>query len=252
MVTAYPVKGKQKSYEICRAFAEGCGGFVTSNANDLKDGAAFFYGVDESNLHIWNRVRKERRDFYYCDNAYFDQTRQEYFRVSKNRLQHSGTGVSDCRRFNELDIYVKPWRREGRHLVVCPQSDHFMNVVVGYNGNWTQDTLSDLSRLTLRSIRLRLWSPDKGKLANTLKEDLNGAHALITWSSAAAITAIIEGVPAIVMGESAASLIAAIRLEDLEYAPRLDRTNWLGVLADNQWTLDEMRSGFCWKVINAS
>lgn len=250
MVNCYPVADKAKSLDICRAFAQGAGGIIHHRAKELAPGPSFFYGVDASNIHIWRQARDNHQDpFYYCDNAYFDSTRQEYFRITRDRLQHSGLGSTDGERFAALGIELKPWRRIGEHVVLCPQSDSFMRDIARYEGNWTQDAMSRLSQISKRPIRLRLWSPDKGKLASTLADDLKNAHALVTWSSAAAITAILSGIPAIVMGECAAEPMAAIRLEDVECPPRPDRLHWAGVLADNQWTLDEMRRGVAWEAV---
>lgn len=256
MIFAYPVKGKQKSLDICTAFAAGCGAQVVPYATRLMEGPAFFYGIDESNQRIWDEVRKNAaQEFYYCDNSYFDDSRQQYFRITKNRLQHSGQGTSNGKRFDALDIKIKPMREAGEHIVVCPQSDTFMKNIVGYRGNWTQDAMEDLKRLTKRPLRLRLWSGDKARLAATLGEDLLGAHALITWSSAAAISAILAGVPAICSNQCAAAPVAEPSIDNIEapmfYSPLDVRRQWAGVLADNQWTLDEMRRGVAWEALYA-
>lgn len=251
MVTCYPVASKQKSANICQAFAQGCNGTVVNGASELTDGPAFFYGVDQSNLHLWRQAKADlRRDFYYCDNAYFDSAREKYFRITANRLQHAGRGQSDGARFDALNIPIKYWCSSGKHIVVCPQSNSFMRDIAEYEGDWTTDTLATLQQLTDRLITLRLWSPNKGRLADSIKEDLKDCYALVTWSSAAAITAILAGVPACVMGESAALPLALTRLEHL-FVPKyvqefIGRKKWAGVLADNQFTLDEMRSGYAW------
>lgn len=249
-LTCYPVAGKKKSFDICLAFAQGAGGQI---AGLLREGAAFFYGVDDSNLETWRRVRELGREFFYCDNAYFDGTRQAYFRVTRSALQHSGAGESDGKRLAKLGVTIKPWRAAGEHVLVCPQSHHFMRTVVGVEGDWQAETMAKLATLTDRPVRLRAWSADKGKLAATLEQDLANAHVLVTWSSAAAITAILAGVPAIVLGQSAAQPMAGTSLEQLENPPTPDgREGWAGVLADNQWTLDEMRAGVAWRALQAS
>lgn len=244
MVTAYPVAGKKKSQEICLAFVRGCGGQIGTT---LRDGPAVFYGVDASNEQIWREVRASGRDYYYIDNAFFDATRQEYFRVAKNRLQHPGTGRSDGARFRELGVEMKPWRAAGKHVVVCPQSDHFMRTVVGFTGNWCEQAVAALKLCTDREIRVRGWQRDKGALAATLGQDLEGAHALVAWSSAAAISAVLAGVPALVMSpDCAAGPMAGSKATEIERLPQRERENWAGVLADQQWNLDEFRNGTAW------
>jgi len=258
MVTCYPVAGKAKSLNICRAFADGCQGSVALAAPKLEPGPCFFYGVDASNAHLWNEAKADlRRDYYYCDNAFFDSTRQTYFRVARNRLQHSGRGKSDGKRFAALGIAIKPWRTMGEreHIVLCPQSDHFMRFVIGYDGCWQVDMLDRLKHLLPRKftmlpmVMVRKWSPDKGALAATLPDDLVNAYALVTYSSAAAVTAVLSGIPVVVQGQSAAAPMSGT-LEQIEALPMPEREEWCGVLADAQWTLAEFREGVAWRVLN--
>lgn len=247
---AYPIARKAKSMEICRAFVEGCCGALAVNATHLFPGPAFFYGVDESNVNLW-REAKARGNYYYCDNSYFDPSRQSYFRITRDALQHSGRGESDGSRFAALGITIKPWRDGGKHVVVCPQSVAFMKLVVGqFDRDWFVDAIAVLNAHRPRiPIKVREWDRDKTALAATLGDDLKDALALVTWSSAAAITAILEGVPAVVLSDDCAAKPMSSSLYRLDEPRRPAREIWAGVLADNQWTLDEMRSGFTWNAM---
>lgn len=256
MVIAYPVAGKAKSLDICRAFVAGCGGVVAHKATQLDgDAPAFFYGVDASNVHLWEQVRREGRDFYYCDNSYFDATRQTYFRVTKNAIQHSGEGPSNGERFAALGIPVELTRHEPNgHIVFCPQSDWFMRAIVDYGpepGAWLRDARAHfLMAEPKREQRVRHWEPDKAKLARSLPDDLVGAWALVTHSSAAAVTALLSGIPVFCSAHSAAYPMSSFvdRAEGVvlvEWGEN-PRRSWAGVLADNQWTLEEMKYGQCW------
>lgn len=254
LITAYPVAGKAKSQQICEAFIQGLPknmvGGIANGVDKLRTGAAFFYGVDKSNAHLYaeSRANPQQHPYYYCDNSYFDSARQEYFRISKNSLQHSGEGTSDGKRFAELGVEIKPWQQNKTgHLVICPQSDHFMQTIVGYQGDWLKKVLAELSIFTL-PIRVREWNRDKGKLSASLGEDLLGAYGLITWSSAAAITAILSGIPAVTESSDCGARPMSGNIKEIGSLPMLSgRENWAGVLADNQWTLDEFRSGIAWR-----
>lgn len=248
-VTAYPVANKAKSADICAAFVAGCGGAVARGSPQLLPGPAFFYGIDSSNEHLWRECRADLgREFYYCDNSFFDKTRQTYFRVAKNRLQHPGTGISDGHRFRALGIEIKPWRASGDTVLVCPQSDHFMRCVVGYPGEWLPGVVAAAAEFSGKPVKVREWGRDKAKLARSLAADLESAAALVTWSSAAAVTAVLAGVPICVGADSAAGPMAG-PLQDLNNLPRPERENWAGVLADAQWTIAEMADGTAWKVL---
>lgn len=249
IVNCYPMYSKRKSVDICQAFARGCRGQLVLPREVWLPEPSFFYGIDDSNMHAWTDalVHQQKIDWYYCDNSYFDKTRGTYFRVTKNRLQHTGLGMSDGKRFASLGIEIKPWRTAGRHIVVCPQSDDFMRRIVGYNGDWLADTKQALMLRTERPLKVRHWNRDKASAAATLHEDLRDAWALVTWSSAAAIEAILAGIPAVVSGQCAAKPVS-IPLDGIDDAdPRcFDRHEWAAVLSDNQWTLDEMRRGITW------
>ena len=237
MVNAYPVLGKQKSVDLCRAFVEG------ALLHDQSANFAVFYGVDDSNMKEWQWTLAGERDWYYIDNSYFDETRGTHFRITKNAVQHSGVGVSTGDR---IPAKIRPWRKDGNHIVVCPQSDDFMKRIALYNGDWLRDTEMALRKLTVRPLRVRPWDRNKAALSKTLVDDLRGAWALVTYSSAAAITAICEGVPTISKAGAAACMgsdLATIENPKIHN----DRQRFLGVLADNQFTIEEMRRGFAWK-----
>lgn len=250
MLTAYVQPGKAKSRIICKAFAHGCGGAAVEDCQ-LRPGPMFLYGVAEGTESIWRKAA-DGRDRYLGDNAYFDGAREQYFRVTKNRLQHCGIGESDGSRLRTLRLEIAPWRRAGEHVLVCPQSPQFMRAAAGYRGDWTADVLRALRALTDRPVRVRPWLRDKGKQAATLAADLIGAYAVITWSSAAAVQAVIAGVPVVCAGQSAAAPMAGA-LDQIERLPMPDnREQWAAVLADQQYTLGEMRSGLAWGMLNAN
>lgn len=242
MIFCYPQPGKLKAKQICQAFADGCGGTVIEDGR-LRNGPAVFYGISPGMESLW----RDARDFWFIDNAYFDAARGTHYRVTKNRLQHTGTGTSDGQRFAALGIEIEPWRDAGSHLLLCPQSDHFMRAVARYEGNWVADTLALLKNR--RPVRVRPWARDKREQAETLTADLAEAFAVVTWSSAAAVTAILAGIPAVCSNQSAAWAMAAT-IPQLDNPPKPEREQWCGVLADNQFTLDEMRNGVAWERLN--
>lgn len=251
----YPVPYKRKSLMLCEAFAEGCGGEVVEDGR-LRDGPAMFAGVMDGNERVWLQLREResnpatRRGYVFLDNAYFDSARESYFRVTKNALQHSGIGHSDGLRFAALDIPIKPWRTHGDSIIICAQSSHYMRVMESYQGEWALDVLERLRRITRRSAHIRPWQRNKSIQAASLPADLKGAHALVTFTSAAAVTAVLAGVPVVCLGDCAASPMSGT-LEQIERPFMPDREEWAGVLGDNQFTLAELASGMAWRVLNA-
>lgn len=248
-VVGYPTPGKAKARLLLEAFCAGMPGGAVSKAIPaaLPPGVApAFYGVVPETVHLWEQAKRDGRDWYYIDNAYFDPCRETYFRVSKNRLQHSGEmDETDGSRWASLGLDFEAWREPGEHIVVCPASDQFMRLAAGYTGNWKADILAELSRYTKRPIRFRPWMANKGVAYKTLPADLEGAWALVTYTSASAITALRCGIPAVVTAEDCISRpMARTSVADIEcpYFPEY-RERWAMVVADNQWTVQEMRDG---------
>lgn len=235
---AYPKRGKAKSEMLCLAFLEGASWSVKP--------FSVYYGVDQWNLDRWRREMADpNHDVYNIDNSFFDITRGSYFRVAKNRMQvRAGDHGSDGKRFDALGLMVRPWWRQSidGHWLVVEQSPAFMRDVA-CDPDWLDRTTAGLLA-SGRDIRVRRWSADKPKLAATLQDDLRECWHLVTHSSAAAVEAMLAGIPVIVDRMSAvANVVCSIN-------PSLDgRRQAMGVLADNSFSLTELRSGLAWSMI---
>jgi len=244
-VVAYPVPGKRKSIDLCNAFIEGarrCGG--------SKEDAAVFYGVKEGNIKAWKRVHLRNQHFYFIDNSYFDESRATHFRVTKNALQYHGMDASSGDRLRDIfggEPELKPFR-DGKHILIIPQSDSHMRCTIGYRGNWLEDTL-DMCQVTWprRPLRIRYWSGNKTDICRTLEADLKDAHYLVTHTSAAAVTALRLGVR--VIADAQHALAGWIFQKDRTEIED-QRLHCFRVLADNQWTLDEIKEGKAYAWLN--
>lgn len=239
-MNAYPIYGKAKSRDICNAFLQGA-------PKDAKGNV--FYGVDSTNINDWRGCCARGETWWYVDNSYFDKTRGSYFRITKGALQHSGEGQSNGQRFKSLALEIRPWREYGEHIVICPQSESFMRDIAGWKNDWQAEAIRVMLISTHRGLKIRPWERDKAKAAATLQGDLVNAWALVTYSSAAAVTALLEGVPVACNAGACHSMgVQALDIEDPLYPP--DRERFFGVLADNQWTLSEIKDGTAWKWLN--
>lgn len=244
----YPQPGKAKSRRVLEAFADGCKGSMrVSPAAALEPGAAAFYGVVGIE-HLLRLARAESRDFYYGDNAFFDVCRGKFYRFAKNELQVATLQKPRHDRLEKLFFSIRPWQRGGKHIVIVEQSQHFLDMVG--KRQWLLRLLKDLKPLTDRPLRVRSWQRDKLGAGRSLQEDLRGAHALVTDSSAAANEALIAGVPVFVSGRCAALPLASGALSAIESPLYPDgREEWAAGLAGMQWTLDEIRSGAAWRAL---
>jgi len=245
-LTLYPVPGKEKSKLICNAFAAGAPRHATG---------AVFFGT-EGVMQAFQRAKQGT--FWYIDNAYTDPQRQLYFRVAKNALQVDPTGkTSTGERFAKLGITVKDWRHkpDGK-IIVIPQSDDFMKSTLGRKGDWLRETVEKLNAWGYGPrVRVRPWLRDKKTAYVELHKDLDDAALVVTWSSASAITSLYEGIPAISESGAAHALTGPLTQERVAQPlmPSLvERTRFLQILADNQFTLEEFKNGVAWRWLESN
>ena len=237
MLRAVPVANKQKAVDICNAFIQG--------APKSAEGSVF-YGVNESNVRDWHRIMASGETWWYVDNSMFDKVRGKQYRVTKNRLQVNPTGIaSDGKRFGALSLAIAPMNAKPSDLwIVVEQSPSFMRYVAN-DERWLERQMADIPGG--HHVKVRRWSSDKIKQQETLPRDLATAWTLVTHSSAAAVTAALLGVPAIVSPMSA--------MYECRWSsdPLYDqRRAFFNVLADAQFTLKEIREGVAWKWLQNS
>lgn len=246
--TSYVATGEKTSPRWCKAFAAGCGGELVTD-RELRPGPVAMFGSPK----LWpllEQARAEGRMWYYGDHGYFGRGR--YYRVTKNALQYiRGPSWLDFERLEELGVDIAPSRKAGDHVLVCPPDEVFANLNGFDAATWRTNVLAALREITKREIRVRERTCGEGRGA-PLAEDLDGAWALVTYTSNAAVEALCAGVPVICTAPSAAWDLASRRLEDVE-SPRVwgvrRRRDWAARLAANQWTLAEIRNGTCWQEI---
>lgn len=206
---------------------------------------ALFYGVDQSTRGMFALCRERARPFLYLDNGYLRGrwTGGPYFRITANAAQHSGVGESDGRRLAALEFHVEPWRVAGSHVLVALQSDAWYRRH-GYGPADFRSRIEDSIRaVTDRPLVMR-EKPARPGDGRPLAADLDGCWCVVTHTSNVAVEAILAGIPAIVLADCAAAVMSGRSLDEIENPPMpVGRERWAAVLADNQWTLDEMAAG---------
>jgi len=120
--------------------------------------------------------------------------------------------------------------------------------------DWTREVRSIINTYDRPDlpVRVRHWNRDKLKAAVVLEHELPHCRLVISHSSSASITALLEGVPSISTGPTAAAyhLTGPLTRESFIDPPKPsyeDRYQFASVLADNQFTLSEFSTGVAWK-----
>ncbi|MDW3204578.1 MAG: hypothetical protein R8L07_03465 [Alphaproteobacteria bacterium] len=244
-VICYYAKGGQGKV-LAPAFAEGCGGEI-QRGGPWRGGVAAFYGVKAETEAAWKAARDSAADWFYIDNAYFG--RGSYFRITRNAIQHDGRGTADPARFLAHGLTIQEWRRRGDHILVCLQSDNFMMRTCGIDpASWRRGVATALAAHTDRPI---VWR--EKDTARPLRDDFRRCWAVVTHTSNVAVEALLAGIPVFLTGPSAARAMGSGDLSRIEDPPMPDgRPAWAAVLAANQWSLPEIRSGRAWAALQGN
>lgn len=243
---AYYVNGIGICKEFAFAFAKGCGGRIYETANILHKGDIAMFG-DPATWQLLQKAKQEGRVWFYGDKAYFGRDR--YYRITKNAYQSDCVGHQDSSRWRALNIRIKP-RMKGNKILICRQSSKFYELNGINRDEWLRYTINTIKKYTDRPIEIR------DKATGTMTERLfhralKDVHAVVVYTSVAGVQAAINGVPCFAT-EPCASLAFGSSDLSLMEDPILpdNREEMACVLANNQWTLDEIRNGTAWRMLN--
>ncbi len=215
---------------------------------------------------VMEEAQKRGIAFVYYDKGYFNRGWKTdnpniYFRFSVNDLQplHYFQAVSrPPDRWDRLGIALGKRRLGGRNILFAGASKKF-GLYYGIDAEEKANSIiKDIRKATLRPIVYRARRPEQETgLPGTsfsgdrkLKEDLEDAHALVTFSSNAAVNALLSGVPAFVLGPGIARPVSNTdlsRIEDPFFPTEEQRFQWCCDLAYCQWRVDEMEDGSFWE-----
>ena len=241
-------------------FVLGAQGYISNWEKEKDtDSPLVIRGLGGGSRKAIQRCWEQGRDFYAIDTGYFGNWKAKYLhRVTKNALQNIGPIIE--RPLDRAKSFGYKFNKftKGKKILICPPSLKVMETFNQPNPEeWVQQIRKTLMRYTTRPIEIRL-KPNRTERITTksiqaaLADDV---HCLITYNSIAAVEALMEGKPAIVLGPNAAQSIAETNLENIETPKYPDRDTmdaFMAHLAYCQFTLEEMRSGFAWNTINES
>ena len=171
----------------------------------------------------------------------------------------------DSSRSNLLKLKVKPWRTEGKYILICGQHNKSLQWKnMPSMSNWFLNTYDEIRKHTDRPIifrphpRCRLEHIERGlkhvyrqeprQISGTYDDydmGFNNVWATISYSSNPGIHSIINGVPAFVSNHSLAYDVAndIDFLHNIEQPIMPDRTEWLNNYAYTEWTVEEIAQG---------
>ena len=206
-----------------------------------RGGDAAVWGLIRGAKLVKQAVKVSKATYYALDNAYL--RRNHYYRVTRNGFQHTQVVERPSDRWKTLGLEVKPWRKDGRKILVCESSKHCFGYLE--SPHWTLDIVGRLREITQRPVEIR----PKVMHGVISPRELRNVWAVVTHVSACAVDALLYGVPVFVTGPGAALPLSG-RLEDIERPVYPDRTPFFRSLAYAQFSVNEIRRGVAKQILD--
>lgn len=230
-------------------------GFAVRNAQDKNAKEAYSepaisYGILRGTGLIFQALRDRDIEFWEIDRGFFKPAHFDgYYRISMNGMnpEYVPDIASSSKRFDALNLKIKPWRKDGKHILFCPPSNPvkwFDDVPPGL----VESKLGELRANTCKEIIVRTKADKK-----PIEEDFKDCWAVVTYSSNVAVDALLNGIPAICFGKHPVKgwnglVVSDIESEKLTQSNRQELFNYL---AWQQFTLPEIEQGWPWEVVQA-
>jgi len=163
-------------------------------------------------------------------------------------------------RWEKLNIELKPWRKNGDHILVLGQHEKGVSVQDVDIVKWMTDTIFSLNKLTSRPVKLRLhpnqtilpqgnYTISNPKKNTTIVEDLENCWCVVAYTTNGAVDAILNGIPVVCCSPKnityniSGTLIYSVAKPYLS----IGREQWCYNLAYAQWNVAEIREGLPWQ-----
>lgn len=199
------------------------------------------------------------RNFYYMDSGYIGNYVSKinprgdklFHRIVKNNLQHTDIVERPDDRWRKLEYLIEK-RKPGRHILLVTPSEKpckFYNIDLD---TWIETTVQEIKKYTDRPIVVRNKAPRQTRIVKTIFDDLNNAHALVTFNSIAAVESVLYGVPAFTLAPTAADPVCDKDLSLLETPTVQDEqqiNKWAHHLAYGQYHISEFKDGSAYKLL---
>ena len=263
--------GALNSKPVFDAFRQGCHslGFETVDNNDADVDviwSVLFNGRMAANKAIWEKARAASKPVIVLEVGGIKRgTTWKVGLNGINRDAYFGDCGNNSSRADSLGLTLKPWRTDGKHILICGQHDKSLQWQGMPNmSQWVMQTIESVQRHSTRSIifrahpRCRLEAIER-QYRNVYRQEpnkINGSyddydiqfdniHATVSYSSNPGIHSVLNGVPAFVGPASLAYDVGndIDFMHDIEAPLTPDRQQWLNDYAHTEWTVEEISQG---------
>lgn len=197
------------------------------------------YGILRGMDGIFREAQKRGQKFFLIDRGYWKPGHYDgYYRISLNGTQQT-TGLDklepDYERWDKLGLEILPAIERSGEILVCPQTE----AVGKFTGEWIKEGLEFGQHPIVRL---------KGSQVS-LQDDLDKCRKVVTFNSSVGWEALRQGIPC--ESDSCFSFVGAYK-KYFDHGNFMDvdsRRRMMAVQASLQLTLDEVRQGLLWPLI---
>lgn len=224
--------------------------------------AALFWGFITPCQTIMADYRKAGKPVVYLDMGYWQRAGQDgHFKVAVNArhpTKYFQKVAHDDQRAKALGIAARPWRKEGRHILLAGMSAKAAWAEkIEPAERFERITIQALKNVTDRPIVYRpkpSWGdakPIEGARFSSREERLedvfSDCYAVVTHHSNVAVDGLVAGIPCFVW-DGVATAMGSNDLKNIDRPCRPDdRDQWINDITYTQFRLSEMREGVAWR-----
>jgi hypothetical protein len=209
---------------------------VTSSRTRTEFGFPILLGTT-----FWRAIEEDGGDYLLVDRCSFGDTNQFVQLVWNGhgrRGDHRVPGVIDGARWQKYGVPLKPWRRSGRRVVLCGQTE-------SYSPAWP-DLTAWYRTVTIATHFRAHPAAAANPTGLPLALDFKGCGLAVTLNSSVGVQAVLDGVPTVTMDRGAMAWDVTTHQLDAEPVTPA-RQEWAHWLAWTQWTDEEIRAGTPWE-----
>lgn len=245
----YAEPSKPKADGWAEVFAQGCGGRVIRNG--VRDRHASDHAVMGNwpvTIRLIADFAKDGTRYWYLDSGYIQGTGRRDLRIERNGFwPRPSVDSHTMDRALSMGVEIKPWRRDGRYVLICLHSEKFGRPWGIDPVSWNETIEGRVRARTNRPIivRRKPVNPAQMRAAEPLDEQLENAWCVVCHSSTIGVRAALAGVPVFCEPTCAAAAVGRtdLSIDDPVYP---DREQWIADLAWRQWSRAEIASGEAW------
>ena len=244
---------------VMDSLLKGWPGAVRGDRQDIQNAPSAVWGIIENNSYVMKNVD----EYWFWDMPFWGRwtrtsTHEHYWHAAKNNFYPTDIRNYPSDRFDAWNVKLTPYT-DGKHILICPSSDTMTLQVTGQTSDqWLAYTITKLKKHTDRPVVVRhkpringMSGPDAESLSGStsVQADLMDAYCVVTTVSLVALEAQLAGIPTFCHPRSFAAGVSETDLSKIEYPKLADREAWLNWLAYNQFTEQEIATGFAYNIL---